>query len=203
MKAQLQITAGYKKDKTFLKQCFFTQPFKIGNVTEDRSESLLKLMIMSSSPGVLDNDHYDTIIEIEEDAQLQITTQGYQRLFNMKNAACQFTNVHVKNNASFCYLPHPAVPHKQANYSSVNNIYLQKKHSLIWGEIITCGRKLSGEEFRFTKFHNVTNIYLENKLLIKENVLIEPSKRNLRSIGQLEGYTHQSNLLFLSSIFVH
>ena len=68
MKAQLQITAGYNKDKTFLKQCFFTQPFKIGNITEDRSESMLKLMITSSSPGVLDNDCYETIIELEDDA---------------------------------------------------------------------------------------------------------------------------------------
>ncbi len=49
----------------------------------------------------------------------------------------------------------------------------------------------------FTKFHNVTNIYLENKLLIKENVLLEPSKRNLRGIAQFEEYTHKSNLLFL------
>ncbi len=129
MNAQLQITAGYKKGATFLKNCFYTQPFKIGNVTEHRSESLLKLMIMSSSPGVLDSDHCDCIIEVEEDAQLQITTQGYQRLFSMKNSASQFTKVNIKSNGYLCYLPHPAVPHKEANYSSVNNIIYKRNTS--------------------------------------------------------------------------
>ncbi len=107
MKGQLQITAGYKNNKTFLKRSFFTQPFKIGNVTEDNSKGLLKLMIMSSSPGILDNDNYNTHINIEEGAQLEITTQGCQRIFSMKNAAHQCTNVHVNNNAFLCYLPHP------------------------------------------------------------------------------------------------
>ena len=33
---------------------------------------------------------------------------------------------------------------------------------------------------------------------MKENVLIEPSKKNVHAIGQLEGYTHQSTLLFIN-----
>ena len=59
-------------------------------------------------------------------------------------------------------------------------------------------RKLSGEEFKFTKFQNVTNVYLNKKLVVKENVILEPSKRNIHAIGQLEGYTHQSTLLFIN-----
>ncbi len=70
-------------------------------------------------------------------------------------------------------------------------------HNLIWSEIITCGRKGSGEEFKFTRYHNVTNVYLNKKLVVKENVLLEPFKKNVHAIGQLEGYTHQSTLLFI------
>jgi urease accessory protein len=106
--------------------------------------------------------------------------------------------VHVHNNASFCFLPHPIVPHAASDFSSGNNIYLRKNHNLVWSEIITCGRKLSGEEFRFTRYRNVTNVYLDNKLVVKENILLQPLKKNVHDIGQLEGYTHQSTLLFMN-----
>ena len=65
-------------------------------------------------------------------------------------------------------------------------------------DIITCGRKLSGEAFTFSHYHNITNIYLDNKLVLKENVLLEPLVKNVQLIGQLEGFTHQSTLLFIN-----
>jgi urease accessory protein len=195
--SQLHIIAGYKNHKTYLKECYSKQPLKLANITEEKTGSLLQLMIMSSSPGVLDHDNYSIEVVIEEDAKVHLTTQGYQRLFTMSNQASHRMNVHIHNNGSFCFLPHPNVPHAASNFSSANHIYLNKYHNLIWSEIITCGRKLSGEEFQFTRFHNVTNVYLDKRLVVKENVLLEPLTKNVHAIGQLEGYTHQSTLLFI------
>jgi urease accessory protein len=197
MNSRLNIIAGYKNHKTYLEHSYSEQPFKLANITEETTGSLLRLMIMSSSPGVLDHDNYSIEVYIEEDAKVHLTTQGYQRLFTMSNQASQCMNVYVRNNGLFCFLPHPIVPHAASNFSSANNIYLNKNHHLIWSEIITCGRKLSGEEFKFTRYHNVTNVYLNNKLVVKENVLLEPLKKNVHAIGQLEGYTHQATLLFI------
>ncbi len=196
--SHLYIKAGYKNDKTFLKEYFCQSPFKAANITEDKSDKMLRLMITSSSPGVLDNDDYKIDIEVEKNADVHITTQGYQRLFTMNNKAYQTINVLIDAGGSLCYLPHPCVPHKLSSFSSLNNIYLQKKHHLIWSDVITCGRKLNGEEFTFKCFRNVTNIYLQKKLVVKENILIEPLKNNIQAMGQMEGYTHQSTLLFVN-----
>jgi urease accessory protein len=199
MISKLHIVAACKNNKTYLKNSFCTSPFKIGNITEDKTKSLMRLMLTSSSPGVLDNDDYKIRIDIEEGAELQVTTQGYQRVFTMQNEARQTMNINIANNASFCYLPHPTVPHKNSSYKSTNNIHLKDNHNLIWSEIITCGRKLSNEAFTFTRYHNTTNIYLHGKLVVKENLLIEPGKTNVAAIGQLENYTHQSSLLYLNN----
>jgi urease accessory protein len=199
MKSQLHITAGCRNDKTYLKNSFCTHPFKIGNVTEDKTKSVLKLMMMSSSPGVLDRDEYNIEIEVEENALLQINTQGYQRIFTMQDAAKQITNVRLHNNASLWYLPHPAVPHKHSNYKAVNNIHLKTNHTFCWSEIITCGRKLCNEEFTFTRFQNTTNVYINDKLVVKENLLLQPHITNVSLLGQMEGYTHQSTLLYLDN----
>ncbi len=194
----LHIIAGYKNETTFLNHCYYKQPFKLANITENKAVDLLRLMITSSSPGILDNDNYSIEVEVESNAKVCLTTQGYQRIFTMADKASQCMNVEVKNNASFCFLPHPNVPHESSNFSSKNNIYLSTHHHLLWSDIITCGRKLSGEAFKFSRYHNLTTIYLDNKLVVKENVLLEPLIRNVQSLGQLEGYTHQSTLLFIN-----
>ena len=199
IKQVLHIIAACKNYKTFLKHSYAAQPFKVTNISEDKSENLLRLMMTSSSPGVLDNDHYEIEFEVKENARLHVTTQGFQRLFTMKKNASQVMNIHVANGASFYFLPHPVVPHKDANFTAINNIFLKKAHHILWSEIITCGRKLSGEEFQFTRFHSVTNIFINDKLVVKENILLEPLKNNIHAIGQLEGFTHQSTLLFINS----
>ena len=193
----LHIIAANRSGNTCLSNVFYKQPFKLANITEGVPSHWLRLMITSSSPGVLNNDEYSLKIEIEAGAKVHLTTQGYQRIFSMKNTASQHMDILMEDSASLCFLPHPSVPHAESSFSSATNIYLNDHHHLICSEIITCGRKLSGEAFKFKQYHSVTNVFLNNKIVVKENVLLEPLSVNVHAIGQLEGYSHQSTLLFI------
>lgn len=197
MNAVLHIHVAGRGGCSYLKKAFFTPPFKVANITEDKSSKQLHLMLMSSSPGILDGDEYNLKIELEQNCSLQLHTQAYQRLFQMKQGATQQLNVHAANNSSFCYLPHPSVPHEQSIFTNRNNFYLGSNCQFIFGEILTCGRKLNGEAFLFSKYHSTTQIFINNKLMIKENLLMQPSLINVHAIGQLEGYTHQASMIYL------
>jgi len=197
MIASLYIQAAARVNSTYLKNTYCTTPFKVANITEDKKVNPLHLMLMTSSPGILDGDQYQLKIELEAGASLQLHTQSYQRLFNMKQHASQTMQVNMGNGSAFCFLPHPAVPHTASVFKSTNKIYLQDNCSLVFGEILTCGRKLNGEVFLFSKYHNITEVFLHGKLIIKENLLIEPSTINVNAIGQLEGFTHQASFIYL------
>ncbi|MBC7886848.1 MAG: urease accessory protein UreD [Ferruginibacter sp.] len=197
MIATLHIQTARRENSTYLKNTYCTVPFKIANITEDKKANQLHLMLMSSSPGILDGDQYQLKIELEEGCSLQLHTQSYQRLFNMKQRASQLLELHLSAHSSFCFLPHPSVPHAQSVFKCINKIYLEDNCSLVFGEILTCGRKLNGEVFLFSKYHSITEVFLNNKLIIKENLLIEPATINLNAIGQLEGFTHQASLIYL------
>jgi urease accessory protein len=204
MIAQLNIQTASKDGKTYLEQSFFTPPFKVANITEDKGAAWLHLMIMNSSPGILDGDSYSIRIDVGANSFLNLHTQSYQRLFNMKNGAAQLTEVVLQANSSFIYLPHPAVPHENSNFTARNKIFLTADCNLLWGEVLTCGRKLSkgviaSEVFRFSKYHSITEIFNNNKLIIKENLLMQPAMINPNSMGQLEGYTHQATLVCISN----
>ncbi len=197
MIAELQIQTALRNNITFLEKAYHTTPFKIANITEDKKQNTLSLMLMSSSPGILNGDEYNIKIEVAKDCSLHLQTQSYQRLFTMKVGASQNMEVHLEEGASFCFIPHPSVPHEASIFTARNKIYLNNNCDLIWGEVLTCGRKLSGEVFLFSKYHNVTEIFLNNKLIIKENLLVQPLLVNVNVIGQLEGYTHQATLIYL------
>ncbi|MEO5891271.1 MAG: urease accessory protein UreD [Ferruginibacter sp.] len=197
MIASLHIQTAASENRTWLKSAFSTPPFKVADITEDKKANQLHLMLMSSSPGILDGDEYQLKIELAKGSSLQLHTQSYQRLFNMKRSASQSLEVNLAASSSFCFLPHPSVPHANSVFKSTNKIYLAENCSLVFGEILTCGRKLNGEVFLFSKYHNITQVFLQKKLIIKENLLIEPANFDPGSIGQLEGFTHQASLIYL------
>ena len=195
--AKLSIETERREERTTVKTAFCTQPFKLANITGDRRQHPLRLMLMSSSPGVLDGDCYDMNIVVGEGCQVELETQSFQRLFQMKGGASQTLAVKMAKGSSFCYVPHPVVPHQDSRFKSTSRLYLAEECRLLWGEVLCCGRKLNGEVFQFTSYHSLTEIYLKEKLVVKENLLLKPTEKSLAGMGQWEGYTHQATLLYI------
>jgi urease accessory protein len=195
--ATVTIETALRGSMSFLKSCFCTPPFKVLDITQDSRKNILHLMLMSASPGVLDGDGYHFKIRVAAECSLQLHTQSYQRLFQMQNGALQQMEVVLEEGASFHFLPHPTVPHRRASFTAINTVQLCRQCRLVWGEVLTCGRKGSGEAFTFSKYHSRTTIYMQGRLVVKENLLLQPSVTDVAGIGQWEGYTHQASLLYL------
>jgi len=197
MISKLTIVAGFKEERSYLKDTFFTRPFRVANVGQYKTDDALYLMVMSSSPGLLDRDQYDISIKLEANTRLQLQSQAYLRLYNMQEGASQQMNIVLEPDSSFSYVPHPIVPHQNSKFKGHTTAYLQENCELLLSEIITCGRKHSGELFRFTSFQNLTEIYCNQKLVLKDKILLQPQQVAPGTIGQWEGYTHQGTLLYL------
>lgn len=198
MTSELKILVGNRAGKSYVKQAYCTQPFKVAPVGEDKSDLTLYLMVRSSSPGILDGDHYEMQIDLAENTRLHLQTQSYQRLFRMQKGASQSLIVNLGNNSSFCYLPHPLVPHENSIFRSYTTINLAAGATLTLGEVITCGRKLSGEVFKFSYLQLVTQVYRQGRLILKDHLLLQPEVINLGGLGQFENFTHQATLIYLN-----
>lgn len=195
MISELQIKAAVRGTQTFLQHCYYTKPFKVADISGRRADTL-HLTMMTASPGILDGDAYDIRVTLQENAGMHLYTQSYQRIFNMQHGARQRFHVEMERGSSLCYLPHPAVPHEQSVFDSASRIELDEGCRLLWGEIITCGRKLSGEVFRCKHFQNVLEVHRGRKLLFKDVTVLQPGIVSPGNMGQWEGYTHQASLLW-------
>ncbi|WP_194776191.1 urease accessory protein UreD [Pararhodonellum marinum] len=196
---KLHITVGFNAFGSYLKDKYFTPPFKIANVGENRNDPACYLMTMSSSPGILDDDDLDIQINLEAGSRMMLLNQGYQRLFTMKKGAKQQMTINLQKNSELSYIQHPIVPQSQSIFHSKSTIHLEENCIFTYGEIITCGRKLCGEIFHFKRFQNLTEVFLNQKLILKDNILLQPDKIDINALGQVEGYTHQATLMYVNS----
>lgn len=199
LKGELKISVDCVQGKSRLQDYFFTPPFKIMNITEGRNSSALKLMIMNSSPGVLDRDEYCITLCLKPNASLELSTQAYQRLFQMENGAVQNMKVQMEKGSSFVYLPHPCVPHAFSRFRARTEIFLEDDCGLIIGEVLSNGRNLNGESFLFTRYQSTTQVFLNHQLIISDNQVIEPLKGVHQKPGMMEGYSHQASMMILSN----
>jgi len=194
MNSTVDIQAINKNGCTVLKDLYYSPPFRIANISGKRNGKMLRLMQMSSSPGVLEGDEYRINIHLANDCKVSLETQAYQRLYKMKLGAVQQAEIEIGENSFFEYLPHPTVPHAGASFRSSVLLNLHSSASLIYGEIYTCGRKLCQEEFLFNSIHSDISITIDKKFHVKERLVIIPLKKSFSGMGLLEGYTHQGSL---------
>ncbi|QHS62319.1 urease accessory protein UreD [Chitinophaga agri] len=195
MTSELDIRAAVRGTHTYLQHSYFTKPFKVADISGSRSGDL-HLTIMTASPGILDGDQYEISVHLQPETCVHLYTQAYQRIFQMEMGAKQRWQVRMEKGSSLYYLPHPSVPHERSIFDSASRIELEPDCRLLWGEIITCGRKLSGEIFRCDYFKNVLEVWCHGRLLFKDVTVLEPAIISPGATGQWEGYTHQASLLW-------
>lgn len=195
----LDIKIAQRQGRSYLQDAYVTQPFRIVPVGQYKRDMAAYLMMMSSSPGLLDGDDHRISVQLAAGTALQLQTQAYQRLYHMKEGSSQHITVRMEPNSSFSYVPHPVVPQHSSRFQSINRIRMQKDCQVLWSDIITCGRKMSGESFVYHHFQACTEIYMEERLLMKDNVLLQPHNMPVGGMGMLEGYTHQGTLIYYNT----
>lgn len=199
MVCSMDIDIAQRNGKSYLKDAYVTQPFRIVPVGQYKTDLAAYLMIMSSSPGLLDKDDHQIKIKLQQDTKLNLQTQSYQRLFQMKEGSCQTTEITMEQGSVFSFVPHPVVPQNASSFVSHNLVHLKENCHFLLSDIITCGRKLNGEVFQYNHFQNLTEIFVNGKLVVKDNVLLNPKLVDLKQLGILEGYTHQATLIYLNT----
>ena len=199
MDSEFSIITGYKNHRSYLKDVFVSPPFRVMPVGQIKTDGAAYLMIVSSSPGILDGDRYELKITVEENARLQLQSQSYQRLFHMEGEASQQMHILMERGSDFSFVGHPIVPHQNSTFKSRTHVTLAGGCGFLMSEIITCGRKHHGEVFRFTHFQNLIEVYDGKRLILKDNILLQPERMPVASIGQLEQFTHQGTLIYLNT----
>jgi urease accessory protein len=194
--SELFIQTALQNDKTIISDCAFTSPLKIAKPFY-RDTGYTELMIICASPGMLEGDRYDMRFDIGAGSKVIISGQSYQKLFDAKSGGAeQNLNIQVRENASLCYLPYPAVPFAGSRFRFKVDIRLDRSSKLFFGDILTFGRAGMGERFAFAEYMSRTVICVDDRPMLLDGCRLSPVEAAVDGIGFFEGYSCQG-LLYL------
>ncbi|MFT9055196.1 MAG: urease accessory protein UreD [Ethanoligenens sp.] len=183
--------------KTVLDDCFFTPPYKVAHPFPE-SGGGIRVMVMSASAGTLEGDRYAETFFVGEGSRLTVTGQSYTKLFKMgQGHAERRTRMTIERDAVLRYLPPPVLPFGGSRYRAETVVDVQQGGSLIYRDILSCGRAGMGEVFRFAEYRAALTIYYAGRPVLRERMRLCPAEQPLSAIGYYEGYTHQATLFFL------
>lgn len=196
----LRVRTAERGGRTFLDGCYFEAPYKIARpfVQDDGG---IAMIVMSASAGFLENDVYDVGLRIGSRSKVTLTDQSYTKIFKMaQGEAVKNVRITVEEGAVLRYLPLPTIPFEKSSYHSITNVDIKKGGSLVYRDILSCGRLGSGEKFAFSKYHSELNLFSGGRRVLRENTLLKPGDDSLTGLGYYEGYTHQATLCFFGDV---
>ena len=186
-----------KKGQTYIKDSFFTSPFKIMKPFP-REKGGITVFQQSASPGLLAGDSQEIDICLEQNACLEIASQSFEKIFKMEadEIASRKICLKVGPGATLLYAPNPCIPFAQSNFISHTEISLEENSRLIYEDIFCAGRVATGEVFDFSSFQNLIEITKNDNLIFRDNTYFEGrEKENLTSQLMFGSYTHCGSLL--------
>lgn len=193
----LNIDVVSRDKETYLKDSYFTAPYKIMKPFPLKNGGI-QIMLQCASAGVMEGDRSEFNFHVEEGANLKFVSQSYEKLHPMRDeGASRYTNIQVDKNASFTYYPLPVIPFAESAFSNITEVDLDETSTFRMVEILTCGRYGSGELFKYSSYKNKVEIKRTGKIIYFDNTLFEPENCDMSGIGMYEGYTHLCNI-FLS-----
>ena len=186
-----------KNGQTFIKDSFFTAPFKIMKPFP-REKGGITVFQQSASPGLLAGDSQEIDICLEQKACLEIASQSFEKVFKMEEdeKACRKISLKIGAGATLIYAPNPCIPFAQSNFYSHTEINLEEDSRLIYEDIFCAGRVATGEVFDFSTFQNLIEVTKNDNLIFRDNTYYNGrEKRNLTSQLMFGSYTHCGSLL--------
>ena len=172
---------GRNDCKTVIKNLMVKPPLLIQKAMypDANNPSTAHIYIMSSACGILQGDRLKIDIRASENSNAYVTTQSATNIYKTENQlSSQLINILVEKNSYLEFIPKQIIPHKSAEFYQEVNIKIDQSSTLVYSEIISCGRIAYGEEFDFNSLIFRTNVFNEkDKILFSDAMNIEPKKR--------------------------
>lgn len=193
--SKVNLKTTFKNKKTILEDVYFTAPFKVMTPFY-KKDDYIKVVVMSSSAGIMAGDRQEYNINVGENTKLELTSQSYEKIHKMEEGkAIRECKIKVEKNAFLKYSPQPTIPFAKSSFENNIIINLEDNTSkLVLMDIISCGRATSGEKFQYNLYKSYIEVRCKNKLMYRDNTIYVPKDFKMNGYGFFEGYTHLANM---------
>lgn len=197
---EFEIVLERKNENTVISEKRFDGLIKISPTIHLDSEKISTYFILGLGGGYVEGEKYKYSINLKEDSRTIITTQASTKVYKCENGKKteQETLINLDKNSILEYITDSVILYKNAIYKQVNNIYMDESATLIYSDGITSGWSKEGAEFQYNSVQLKSNLYVNNKLVLLDNLLVNPREDDVTKLGFFEGYQHFGTLVVIN-----
>ncbi|KAG6381070.1 UreD urease accessory protein-domain-containing protein [Boletus reticuloceps] len=162
--------------------------------------------VLSYGGGLINGDHVKIDVNVKDATMLMSPIhEGSTKVFKTRpgdrpstrlgqpahttpNVTTYVTEATVAPGSALFLLPDPVTCFRAAAYSQTQRITLSRDASLVLLDWVTSGRKSLGEEWVFSRYHSLNEVFLEGHCIARDIMLLEgPPQVKTAEIAQSQG----------------
>lgn len=188
-------------DKTIASKKYFNGIFKLSPKMDIGSENIPTYFLMQLGGGVVEGEHFKIFIDFKENTRGVVTTQAANKVYKCENdlESLQETIINLGENSTLEYIMDPVILYKDAKYKQENKIYMTKSSTLIYTDGITSGWSPDKMRFQYKRARLKTDIYVDDNIVLSDNMIINPKENNIENLGFMEGYKNFATLIVINN----
>ncbi|KAF8846261.1 UreD-domain-containing protein [Paxillus ammoniavirescens] len=142
--------------------------------------------------GLVGGDHVKLKVDVNGGCKLLLLSQGSTKVFKTRpgdrastrlrqpahlgiseSVTTQIMDVSIAPKSTVFLLPDPVTCFRSASYTQIQRFHLSGDASLVLLDWITSGRKSLGEEWEFSRYYSVNEVFLDGRRITRDIMLLE------------------------------
>lgn len=196
----IELVLEQKDNRTITSKKYYEGLVKVSaNIRNDR-EGIPTYYLLQLGGGYIEGERYKNIFRVKDNARAIITTQASTKVYKCEHGerVDQETIIELGKNSVLEYIADTVILYKNAIYKQINNIYLDDTSTLIYSDGITAGWSPEGEKFTYNKVQLKSNVYINNKIVLLDNLIVNPRENDVTKLGFFEEYSNFGTLLIIN-----
>lgn len=156
--------------------------------------------VLNPGGGYLDGDTYLMEIEVQERASALLTTQSATKVYRTPTSlARQHTRVSLGPGAVLELVPDQLIAYRESSYLQTTVVDMDSSATFMSLEVVTPGWSPDGSGFGYDDVRMRTEISVDGRLAVVDNLRLVPGEGAVQGMGGLEGHTHLASLTVIDA----
>lgn len=199
---RLSLKFGKRGNKTVLVDRYQLSPLRASraNYLNLANPAEATVYLMEASASLVAGDENQFKIDIGEDSEVCLVPQSATKIYPSFNGMWtkQKIDITVGPKAKLSWKTEAIIPFVDAKFHGQTTVKMAEDATLLWGEILSPGRVMRGEEFVYHDVKTNFQVWMDDECLIYDSLLFSPNKTNFEKLGLLEEHSYIGSLWFVS-----
>ena len=184
--------------ESYMEKQYYKLPLQVMTPFYQDRDGTCFLYLLNPSGGVLDYDNFKIEVRVKDGAKACISTPSATKIYKKRRKeapAAQQENVFYLGSGSVLeYCPDEIIPYADSAFLQENRFYLEEDSTLITWDILSGGRALRGEVFRFEQYTSRTDIYVNQVPLVIDKMTLKPQEVNVANLQCMREYLYTATV---------